>query len=381
MLRFEAWKTTEARLLESENFINVGLEVEPTIVPDRYNAVIRTTARTNSRSDLIFGLLKGAPIKTSYLDFWNLGNSGMNFNSRYRWDANRRRLDGHLKAPIPLPGLLFMDLRQTWRSENWDLSSVIRPEALPRAAFKYKSTGMQIHFKHIPHYRVELGVGFEYINRAAAGNLPELFTDSNNTGRVMLDATLRLAEGTYRNRLQLEALAARESILGDFDYTIGTAELNNRVRLTSDDRTHLDVTLKGGTSRGSLPVEDYFVLGVDINQRNLLRGHATVLDGHYGRAPMGTDFVLANFDIERRIVTLPLFNTLNLPYLGIKTHIFFDGAKTFDRARIFQQGKLLLDIDGGLSFETPNHTFNIVLGRSLRDGTGVITGYVERRLW
>jgi hypothetical protein len=96
---------------------------------------------------------------------------------------------------------------------------------------------------------------------------------------------------------------------------------------------------------------------------------------------MGTDFVLMNFDVQRRLVTLPLFNTFNLPYLTVKTRIFFDGAKTFDRARIFRQGKLLLDVGAGLGFETPNHSFNIILGRSLRDGTGVITGYVERRLW
>ena len=93
------------------------------------------------------------------------------------------------------------------------------------------------------------------------------------------------------------------------------------------------------------------------------------------------DFVLLNFDVDRRLATLPFFNALNIPFLTVKWEAFFDAAKTFDRNRIFQQGKLWLDTGVGLRFETPTHSFNLVYGRSLRDGTGVLFGYVERRFW
>ena len=96
---------------------------------------------------------------------------------------------------------------------------------------------------------------------------------------------------------------------------------------------------------------------------------------------MGTDFVLLNFDLDRRLATLPLFNALNIPFLTVKWELFFDAAKTFDRNRIFRQGKLWLDTGAGLRFETPTHSFNLIWGRSLRDGSGVLMGYVERRLW
>jgi hypothetical protein len=381
LLRYNSWKTTEARLLETEIFTNVALEVEPTVVPDRYNAVIRTTKKTNDATNILFGLVRGAIVKTSYLDFWDIGNSGVNLNSSFRWDPSRRRADGHLKVPLPLPGLLFLDIRETWRSEQWDLTPVIRSESRPRAEFRLKSTGIRVGLRHIPDHHFEIGAGFEYVNRAASGDLPELFTDSRNTGRLLLDTTFRFGSGVYQNRLRLEAFAARPSLRGDFRYTAGTAEINNRIALTADARTHLDVTLKGGTSRGRLPVEDYFVLGLDLAPTNILRGHSATADGRYGRAPMGTDFVLTNFDVEHRLVRVPMFNTFNLPYLTIKTEIFLDAAKTFDRSRIFQQGKLLIDIGGGLRFETPSHSLNVVLGRSLRDGTGVFLGYIERRFW
>ena len=381
VLRYGEWKTTESRLFETENFANVGLEIEPTSVPDQYNAVVRTTARTNSLSGFAFNLLKGVPLDTSYVNVWNIGNSGINFNGNYRWDKNRRRAEGRLKVPLPIWGLLHLEIGNTWRSERWDLSPSIRPEFRPRARFDYKANALRIHVKQIPRYRVEFGAGFEYRNRAAKGDLPELSTDSRNTGKFTAETNIRLADGAYQNRLHLEAFAARRSILGDAQFSGGVAELDNRVTLSKDTRTYLDWTIKTGTSRGRLPVEDYFVLGLDTHAENPLRGHTAADHGRYGRGPMGTDFVLINTDVDRRLATIPFFNTLGIPFLTVKWQVFFDGAKTWDRNRIFQQGKLLLDTGGGVRFETPTHSFNLIYGRSLREGKNVLFGYYERRLW
>src|SRR5437016_9503103 len=88
VLSYSEWKTTESRLVETDNFANVGLEIEPTRVPDQYNAVVRTTTKFNSLGNFLFNALKGAPIETSYVDFANIGNSGVNFTGSYRWDTN-----------------------------------------------------------------------------------------------------------------------------------------------------------------------------------------------------------------------------------------------------------------------------------------------------
>src|SRR5215467_7909340 len=63
VLRYSEWKTTEARLLGTDNFTNVGLEIEPTVVPDQYDAIVRTTPKTNSISSFLFGIFKGVPIQ------------------------------------------------------------------------------------------------------------------------------------------------------------------------------------------------------------------------------------------------------------------------------------------------------------------------------
>jgi len=255
---------------------------------------------------------------------------------------------GGLKIPLPIAGLLHLEVGDAWRSEQWDLSRVIRGESSDRARFRYKANGMRVHLKHVPHYRVEIGGGLEYVNRAASGDLPELLTDSRNSGKVLAEATLRLADSRYQNRLYVEGFLARKSILGDLNFSGGTAELNNRWEISSDRQTYLDWTVKAGTARGQLPVEEYFVLGLDTHPRHLLRGHSTHVDSRYGSSPMGTDFALVNLDIERRILALPLFNTLNIPFITVKWEVFVDAAKTFDRSRLLQQGKLWIDTGAGL---------------------------------
>ena len=114
---------------------------------------------------------------------------------------------------------------------------------------------------------------------------------------------------------------------------------------------------------------------------NLLRGHAVTDHGEYGNSPLGSDFVLLNTDVERRLATIPLFNALNIPFISVKWEVFFVAAKTWDRNHVFKPSKLLLDTGAGLRFETPTHSFNIGYGRALREGQNVFFGYYERRLW
>ena len=91
--------------------------------------------------------------------------------------------------------------------------------------------------------------------------------------------------------------------------------------------------------------------------------------------------MLGNLDYERRLVTLPLFNTLNLPFVVVKAEVFLDSGKIWDRTDVFQNSKLLVDTGAGLKFETPTGSLNVVYGRSSRDGQSVLIGYIERRIW
>ena len=364
VLRYRQWRTTEQRLFEIGAFSNVGIEILPTPAPDHYDADILTSAKTNGFIDLLFTALKGAPVWTTYLDVWNVGNSGVNVNSMYRWNPDRRLAELAVRMPLPLPGLLFLDVAGIWRNEQWDAPST--------GPFRFKSTGGRLMLKHIPDYRFEIGGGLEYSNRASL--------DDRNIGKWLLETSIRLADARYQNRLHAKAFTARRDITGPLEYRGGTVELEQPARLSRNAGVFLDWTLKGGTSRGDTPIDEKFALGVDVHPESLLRGHAVFKDSRYGRAPMGTDFGLLNLDVERRIAVLPLFNTFNLPFINLKWEIFVDAAQTSDRIT-HQHTKLLVDAGAGLKLETPTHAFNLIYGRSLRDGQDVLAVYVEKRRW
>jgi len=379
MVTYAQWRTTQLRLLETDIFSNVGIKIEPAPGSSDYNPVILTTDRVNDLTNIGFGIVKGAPWQTSYLDWWDVGGSGVSLNSSYRWDYNRKRGELTVHAPLPVPGILFLTASGLWRSERWDVAPVLEVDAGPNNRFLYESAGGRAELKYIPHFRFDFAGGFEYTNRAANGGLPQLYLDSSDSGKVTYQASLRLADSRYQNRIHTEGYVARKQFGGDLDYDAVTVELNNRFLISKESNTVFSWTIRGGTSGGQLPVEEYFVLGLDMHAGNLMRAHPASDHGHYGNAPMGTSFALSNMDLERRIAILPLFNSLNLPFLDVKGQIFLDTGQTSDRANIFKEGKLYFDTGGGLKLETPTHSLNLIYGKSLRDGRNVFYAYIQKR--
>ena len=379
-LTWDQWRTTEARLWESQMFSNVGVEIEPTQQPDQYTVVVRTVPKAKAVEQYVIPFMNTLLFQHPQIRWWNIGNTAVSLNAGYRFANNRHRGEVGVRVPLPLPGLLFFEAQGIFLSERWDIS---RP-AIDNGTdyrFRYQSTGFRTALKHIPHHRVEVGGGFEYRNRTTGGApLPALSIDSRNTGKLFFETSVLPADGRYRSRIHGETFLARKSLLGDMNYSGGTVEWNNRYLASARRGIDLDLTVKGGTSRGQVPVDDYFILGLDERSDNLLRGHNSRSSrGHYGHAPMGTSFALVNTTFEHRMRRFQIFNTLNVPFAELKWQVFLDGAKVWDRAHVFNAGKLLVDVGGGFKLETPTRVFNVTYGRSLRDGTGALAAYVQKR--
>ena len=381
MLTFKAWRTSQARLFASRLYSNVGLEIEPSPAPDLYSAIIRTTARTNSTIGILAGLVRGLPIETTYLDVYNIGDSGIGWRSNYRWDNDRRRLRGRITVPLPVPGLPVLEFYDTWRSERWDLSTPIRPGFVPDARFDYKVNSFGFNIRAIPHYQAEVRGGFEYRNRDVTGSVPGLGMDGRNSATLTIGTTIRPLTGRYKIQILADAFIARESILSDFDFSGGSVQFANRLELDDGARTTFDFSVTGGTARGELPVDHYFILGLGSVAQHRLRGHVASDHGKYGQAPMGTDFVLVNTDIKHRLLTVPLFDTLGVPFIEVKVMAFYDAAKVSDRQRIFRQDEWMHDVGAGIRFETPTNSFTALYGRDTVGGENAFYGYFERRFW
>ena len=382
VLTWGKWKTTEARLENAWIYANQGIQIEPTISPDRYRAIIRTVPKTTTVQQFAFtAFMEAVFFKAVQLRLWNIGKSTVSTRTGYRFATNRLRGEMGMMAPLPLPGLPSFEATGFYRSERWNIAPSEKDTGFdPR--FYFKAVGIRGELRHIPHYRIDLRLGYEYRNRTASGAQPGLQLNNLNTGKLILKTGFLLFDGRHRSRIFAEGFLAREVFLSDIPFSGGTVEWDTRYLPEKDGKSTIEIVLKTGTTRGALPVDEYFVLGLrpptptDV----VLRGHNAISQtGHFGNAPMGTSFTLVNTTFDRRIRRLPLFNVLNEPYVDLKWLIFVDGARSFDRAGVFQAGEILVDVGGGFRFETPTRTFNITYGRSLRDGTRVLSAYLSRR--
>jgi len=379
MLTFGQWRTTEARLRETSVFSTVNIDIEPTPDPDRYNAVIRTVAKSNGIQQLAVPFLEAAIFKHPSVDWWNIRDTGVSLTAAYRFSTNRHRASLRIRSPLPAPHLLFLEAEGLFRSERWDISRPAKDTGFD-SRFLFQSTGLRARVRHIPQYRVVLDAGFEYRNRTAHGVQPGIGLDSRNSAKLLFGTSYLLADGRYRSRIRGDGFVARKKLFGDLDFSGGTLEWNNRYAFEGRTDVGLEVTLKGGATEGEVPIDEYFVMGTEQRSSNLLRGHRSVSSrGHYGHSPMGTSFALFNTTVDRRLMRVPFFNVLNEPYLELRWQVFVDGGKTFDRARVFEQGKFLVDIGAGFKIETQTRSFNLTYGRSLRDGTGALGAYVQQR--
>jgi hypothetical protein len=339
------WRTARTRLNTSRSYDDMNLGLAETFTPRHFNALISASTKKNSWLNL--ASLAGGVLprfQTASLNFSNIGRTGIHWDSSFRFQVNRRRGDGSLRmtVPIPLLGPGFVNLGGTWRFERWDISSIAADPYKPDGRFDYKATSFNADLETVPHHRVKVRSGITYVNRAAKGSSERLSLDGRNTGKFRLGTTLRLLDSKLKSDLAADGFVSRKSILGDFNFKGGTVSLRNSVELSG---AVLEINATAGASRGTLPVDEYFVLGFpSFASSGMLHAHKIETNGHYGASPMGTGFVLYNAALSRRVLKTRPFETpkfMNrsfiVPPFEASVFVFFDTGRTMDRLGVFDK--------------------------------------------
>ena len=334
----------------------------------------------SSTAERLFSLLRESPYQTLHYDLYNMGRSAWNLESSIRWDAQKRRLRGALSAPISGNPKWNLQFAVDGCRENWDISrSLQRPSSLP-TTFQFQSLGAEATLRFVPtadwimESRVTISDRKFEVPAQDNGVPSELFAAGFS---VRYDAQVRrrmLSNPDERLRLDLTAFGrigrVLETAAGTFG-GVGAGLEFNWLPTSEEGKLRVTARWQAAKSRGSLPLDELYSLGLERDNGLFLRGHAGLDHGRKGAGPLGPDFVLGNFEIDRAV--------FQGSFMELRLGPIFDTGKTYDPTGYFGLPEWQFDVGIMMKLSVLRLAeIQLSYGRSLRSGGGAFFSQISR---
>jgi tetratricopeptide (TPR) repeat protein len=316
------------------------------------------------------GLASGLPYETVYAEFPSMNRNGLQWNSWYRWDDQKRRVASELAAPLKDNPAWRYRLELDWRDENWNLTNTLARNSPEAAAVNLEKVTARAKIESIVSGRWSWSTGVDYSYREMRNPLglptaaAALFTGGSNIGvqgRVQR-ALIRHAE----RRFTMDARAEGE--LGTFfaaplgRYSRLSVEMDSRwLPRASGDDYETRVRLRAGRTFGDVPFDELYVLGFDRDTDLWMRGHPGLNGGQKGEAPLGSGYALVNGEFDKIVY--------KAPFVSFRVGPFLDTGKAYGSSGYFGSQVWMWDSGAQLKIKLLG-SFEFVLGygRDLRTG-------------
>jgi hypothetical protein len=115
-----------------------------------------------------------------------------------------------------------------------------------------------------------------------------------------------------------------------------------------------------GKTFGQQPFDELFMLGLERDNDLWMRAHIGTRDGRKGSAPLGSNYFLANWEINKNIYDNGLF--------GFRLSPFVDTGKITDSNPHLGSQKWLWDTGVQLKFSVLSVGLTFTYGKDLRSG-------------
>ena len=375
VLRLEDLRSTEARLDLVDIFRRYRFDLEPTH-GERFNLVFRSWERSGGRAGALRTLLpalRGLPFQTVYPEFINLNRSAMNFESLLRWDSQKRRAFATFAAPLGGEPKWRYRLHVDARKEIWDLRDTFGGSTTPPGDLDMQTFEAGLGIESRPSgrwgwtsevlvtdrkFRHE-GFDDEWASQFLTGGLALKY-------RAGFDYTLlRIPERRFTTRTGVRWQVGKlmRQSFRPFSKLEGSLETRWLPKSRGDDYA-VTARLRAGKTLGRIPFDELFQLGIERDNDLWLRGHAGTRNGRKGSAPLGRDYFLANWSLNKMIYAGPVFSFNAGPFL--------DCGRIYDTSQGLGSKKWLWDT--GVQFGVRvlgSFGFTFIYGKDLRSGGNV----------
>ena len=374
-LRLPDFLTSEARVrgLEIFSSFNYALSARD---DGRFDVTFNNQERNgfgNNKWDTLLEMFRYLPAQTITPEYLNFRRQAINLISMYRFDAQKRRAEGEVSAPWGGPRRRVF-FGGDWRDENWDIRSTWVGNVPLLGGFSLGREAASAGVRFFPSGRWNWSAGAEFSHRdfrnVFSGSVltPQLLSQGDQLKQVA-EANADLWRSPERRIAISGGLSSQlgriwSSPAHTFEKLQAVTHFDWLPQAEGDDY-EMQEQLRAGKTWGTLPIDELFTLGV-LGDNNLhMRGHITTHDGRKGSGPLGRNYFLSNWEMDK--------NVFHDGLVAVKLGPFVDTGKITDPSPGLGSQKWLCDTGAQLKVQALGLGVAIAYGRDLRSGHGALS--------
>ncbi len=320
-----------------------------------------------SITERLLSVFKEIPYQTVHFDLFNIRGLAANFESFYRWDAQKRRLFASYSSPLRGDPRWRFKLWLDGRNENWSVPHTISP-----ILFNLQKLKLGAGLASVISDRWEWDTGVSLSERRF---IQPLAVDSVPSGLFANGPVLEYQAGLRRIfDLPEKRLRAQSTVTLQLDRTL-SGQANHYMKAgwglnwswlpqARGDDYRFSGRLRVGRIFGQPSLDELYCLGTERDNDLYMRGHSGTIGGMKGAGPLGEGFVLLNNEMDK-IVHRGAFWSISLgPFL--------DSGRAFKSPGNPGSTQWLWDAGVQSKFTILRGlTFGLSYGWDLRSGRGV----------
>jgi hypothetical protein len=345
-LLLKDFRNTQAWLEHLEIFPSYRFELTPK-PGEKFDLLFHSIEKNGwgSRADRIFALARGIPLLTAHIDLFNLKGRAINLESWASFDAQKRHAFSEISAPLggrpSWRGRFYVDARK----ENWDLSRSYQGDAPLPGDLRLRRLAAGFELNNRTNWNWGWQGGFEVSYRDFR-NLPAVSPESAGlftpgVAVKYMASVNKILRRVPEHRFTLQSAAGfdagklfREGSQR-FTKLQGSLEAEWLPQAKGDDY-RVTARFRAGHASGSLPFDELFIFGLERDNDLWLRGHIGTEDHKRGSGFLGQDYLLWNWEIDKRIY--------QFPFLDLRLGPAVDTGRIYDKDHNFGSGAWLTDL-------------------------------------
>jgi tetratricopeptide (TPR) repeat protein len=380
-LRLGDFLTTEVRvhglgIFPSSNFQLAARD------DGKFDVVFRAQERNgwgSNKWEALLSTFRGVFYQTVYPEYFNIGRSAMNFTSLVRWDAQKRRLAASFSAPLERNPKWRYQLSVDLRNENWDIVPSFKGPAPLLGALHLQRQAVEGGITSFSSGRWSWSTGAEVSHR----RYRNIFAGSALTSDVLSQGyeLKHLAQLNYELwRVPEKRFVADASVSSQaatiwsnpghtFEKLEGSLSGDWLPQMRGDDYK-IQERIRAGKTFGEVPFDELFILGLERDNDLWLRAHIGTRDGRKGSAPLGRNYFLSNWEIDK--------NVYNNGFFGAKLSPFLDIGKISGSSPGLSSTKWLCDTGVQVKLSVLGVGVTFTYGKDLRSGNNAFYAMAAR---